>query len=148
MTLFVEIAQSLRRKCRGQIAAFEGSCEMKVKVVHTDPLIVACLAAILNEFRCEIVYTLPLMEDGKPEANATHPEIAIIDTKLIDVNGYRLAMHLAAKHDTYVIMMAHDPNDGNITRFDSTFHWIRIPYTEQEITEEIAKVLREKVCSF
>ena len=118
---------------------------MKVMVVHSDPLIVAYLAAILSEFKCDVVSATPRLEDAKREAEAAHPEMAFLDAALVDGNkGYRLAVHLAAKHGTYVIMMAHDLNDSDITRFDGTFHWIKMPYSEDEITEEIREALRTR----
>ncbi len=118
---------------------------MKVMVVHCDPLIVAYLATILDEFDCDVVSATARLEDAKNEAQATRPEMAFVDAKLADGNkGYRLAMHLAAQYKTYVIMMSDDLDGADITQFDGTFNWIRMPYSEEQITEELGEALRTR----
>jgi DNA-binding response OmpR family regulator len=114
-------------------------------VVHSDPLIVAYLAEILNEFNCDLISTTPRLDDAKREALASQPDIAFIDAELADGNkGYRLAVHLAAKYNASVIMMSHDLENRDITSFDGTFHWVRMPYSENEITEELGQAIRDR----
>lgn len=118
---------------------------MKVIVVHCDPIIVAYLATILDEFDCDVVSAPARLHDAKKAAQEFAPEIAFVDAELADGNkGYRLAIHLAAQHKTYVIMMSEDLDGNEITGFDGTFHWIKMPYSEEQITEEIGEALRTR----
>jgi len=117
--------------------------QMKVMVVHSDPVIVAYLATILEEFDCEVVSETARLDDAKKTAQEIKPEIAFIDAELVDGNkGYRLAVHLAAQYKTHVIMMSENSDVSEITGFDGTFHWINMPYSEKQITEEIGDALR------
>jgi DNA-binding NarL/FixJ family response regulator len=118
---------------------------MKVMVAHTDPLIVAYLATILDEFQCDVVSTAPRLDDAKRDARQIEPDMAFIDARLADGNkGYRLATHLAARYKTHVIMMSDELDGSDITRFDGMFNWIRMPYSEEEITEELGEALRDR----
>jgi DNA-binding response OmpR family regulator len=118
---------------------------MKVMVAHTDPLIVAYLATILDEFKCDVVSPTPRLDDAIREAQLTEPDMAFIDARLADGNkGYRLATHLAERYKTYVFMMSDELDESNVMRFDGTFNWIRMPYSEEEITEELGEALRAR----
>lgn len=118
---------------------------MKVMIVHCDAVIAAYLTTIISEFDCEVVGSAPMLEDAKREAERSKPDIAFVDAILADGSrGYRLAVHLAAQYRTYVVMMSHELDGHDITRFDGTFHWIKLPYAEADITEELGEALRTR----
>lgn len=118
---------------------------MRIMIVHCDAVIGAYLTTIMNEFDCEVVCSAPTLEDAQREARASEPDIAFVDAKLADGNkGYRLAVHLAAQYRTHVVMMSHELDGHDITRFDGTFHWIKMPYAEADITEELGEALRAR----